>query len=353
MLEFDNEREIVGANMKVVGVGGGGNNALDRMIEDGLSGVEFIAINTDKQVLFGENASKANGKIQIGEKLTKGLGAGANPEIGQKAAEESRDEIKQALAEANMVFVTAGMGGGTGTGAAPIVASIAKEMGILTVGVVTKPFVFEGKQRMERAEKGIEVLKDCVDALVVIPNNKLLDICDRKTSMKDAFKMADKILSQGVKGISDLITSPGYINLDFADISSVMRNTGVAHMGIGRASGDNRAEDAVKDAIYSPLLETTIDGAKKVVLNVAGSSDLSLMEIEQASELVHQLVDPDANIIFGTSIDESLGDEIVITVVATGFEDGKSAKSETPELSVDSGFTDVGGFEIPDFLNRR
>ena len=353
MIEFDNEREIVGANMKVVGVGGGGNNALDRMIEDGLSGVEFIAVNTDRQVLFGENASKADGKIQIGEKLTKGLGAGANPEIGQKAAEESRDEIKQSLADANMVFVTAGMGGGTGTGAAPTVASIAKEMGLLTVGVVTKPFAFEGKQRMERAEKGIEVLKDCVDALVVIPNNKLLDICDRKTSMKDAFKMADKILSQGVKGISDLITSPGYINLDFADISSVMRNTGVAHMGIGRASGDNRAEEAVKDAIYSPLLETTIDGAKKVVLNVAGSSDLGLMEIEQASELVHQLVDPDANIIFGTSIDESLGDEIVITVVATGFEDSKAPKADMSDLISGDSYADVGGFEIPDFLNRR
>jgi len=205
VLEFDNEREVVGANMKVVGVGGGGNNAINRMIEDGLSGVQFISINTDKQVLFGENASKADGKIQIGEKLTKGLGAGANPEIGQKAAEESRDEIKQALADANMVFVTAGMGGGTGTGAAPTVASIAKEMGILTVGVVTKPFVFEGRQRMERAEKGIEVLKDCVDALVVIPNNKLLDICDRKTSMKDAFKKADQILSQGVKVFPTLL----------------------------------------------------------------------------------------------------------------------------------------------------
>ena len=353
MLEFDNEREIIGANMKVVGVGGGGNNAIDRMIEDGLAGVGFIAVNTDRQVLFGENGTQANEKIQIGEKLTKGLGAGANPEVGQKAAEESRDEIKQALHDANMVFVTAGMGGGTGTGAAPIVASTAKEMGILTVGVVTKPFVFEGKQRMERAEKGIEFLKDCVDALVVIPNNKLLDICDRKTSMKDAFKMADQILSQGVKGISDLITSPGYINLDFADISSVMRNTGVAHMGIGRASGDNRAEEAVKDAIYSPLLETTIDGAKKVVLNVAGSSDLGLMEIEQASELVHQLVDPDANIIFGTSIDESLGDEIVITVVATGFESASDKKKEADDTLVSGDSFDVGDFEIPDFLNRK
>ena len=350
MIELDNQREIVGANMKVVGVGGGGNNALDRMIEDGLSGVEFIAINTDSQVLFGDRASKANGRIQIGEKLTRGLGAGANPEIGQKAAEESRDEIKQAIQDANMVFVTAGMGGGTGTGAAPTVAAIAKEMGVLTVGVVTKPFAFEGKQRMDRAEKGIEALKDCVDALIVIPNNKLLDICDKKTSMKDAFRLADKILSQGVKGISDLITSPGYINLDFADISAVLRNTGVAHIGIGRATGDNRAEEAVKDAIYSPLLETTIDGAKKVVLNVAGSSDLSLMEIEQASELVHQLVDSDANIIFGTSIDESLGDEIVITVVATGFED--ASKPGFMNLASDDGYADVGGFEIPDFLNR-
>ena len=348
MIEFDNQGQVVGANMKVVGVGGGGNNAIDRMIEDGLSGVEFIAVNTDKQVLFGEKASKANGKIQIGEKLTRGLGAGANPEIGQQAAEESRDEIRQALEGTDMVFVTAGMGGGTGTGAAPVVASIAKEMGILTVGVVTKPFAFEGKQRMQRAEKGIAELANAVDALVVIPNNKLLDICDKKTSMKDAFKMADQILGQGVKGISDLITNPGFINLDFADISTVMRNSGVAHMGIGRASGDNRAEEAVKNAIYSPLLETTIEGAKKVVISVAGSSDLGLMEIEQATELVHQLVDSDADIIFGTSVDETLGDEVVITVVATGFGASKLPGAD----SLSEGFSD-GGFEIPDFLNKR
>ena len=349
-------------SIKVVGVGGGGNNAVNRMIDDGLSGVEFIAVNTDKQVLFGSNGSKAGAKIQIGEKLTKGLGAGARPEIGQKAAEESRDEIKQTIQDSNMVFVTAGMGGGTGTGAAPVVASIAKEMGILTVGVVTKPFRFEGKKRMTQAEEGINNLKDNVDALVVIPNDKLLEICDKKTTMQEAFKMADDVLSQGVKGISDLITSPGYINLDFADIQSVMRNTGVCHMGIGRASGENRAEAAVKAAINSPLLETTIDGATKVVLNIAGSDGLELFEIEQASELVHQLVSPDAEIIFGTSVDASLGDEIVITVVATGFEGTSEKKEEnagaTNEASslfgaMGSGSKfDVDDVVIPTFLNR-
>ena len=362
MLEFDNEKEIVGANMKVIGVGGGGNNAVNRMIEDGLAGVEFIAVNTDKQVLFGANGTKAGTKIQIGEKLTKGLGAGSKPEIGQKAAEESREEIKKTIQDANMVFVTAGMGGGTGTGAAPVVASIAKEMGILTVGVVTKPFRFEGRKRMEQAETGVDNLKDNVDALVVIPNNKLLEVSDKKTTMQEAFKMADDVLSQGVKGISDLITSPGYINLDFADIQTVMRNTGICHMGIGRASGENRAEEAVKAAINSPLLETTIDGATKVVLNIAGSEDLGLMEIEQASELVHQLVSQDAEIIFGTSVDATLGDEIVITVVATGFE-GSSAKNEdnAEESNSASAFFgamgssskfDVDDVVIPTFLNR-
>ncbi len=363
MLEFDNDKEVVGANMKVIGVGGGGNNAVNRMIEDGLAGVEFIAVNTDKQVLFGSNGTKAGTKIQIGEKLTKGLGAGAKPEIGQKAAEESREEIKQSIQDSNMVFVTAGMGGGTGTGAAPVVASIAKEMGILTVGVVTKPFRFEGRKRMEQAETGVDNLKDNVDALVVIPNDKLLEICDRKTTMQEAFKMADDILSQGVKGISDLITSPGYINLDFADIQSVMRNTGVCHMGIGRATGDNRAEDAVKMAINSPLLETTIDGATKVVLNIAGGDDLGLMEIEQASELVHQLVSADAEIIFGTSIDPSLGDEIVITVVATGFEGGAPKEEDKADESGNAASSyfgamgsgskfDVDDVVIPTFLNR-
>ena len=358
-MNLENSGVIVGANMKVVGVGGGGNNAVNRMIDDGLAGVQFIAINTDKQVLFGDSGSKAGLKIQIGEKLTKGLGAGAKPEIGQKAAEESREEIKQAIQDANMVFVTAGMGGGTGTGAAPVVASIAKEMGILTVGVVTKPFRFEGKKRMQQAEVGVDGLKDNVDALVVIPNDKLLEICDKKTTMQEAFKMADDILSQGVKGISDLITSPGYINLDFADIQSVMRNTGVCHMGIGRGVGENRAEEAVKMAINSPLLETTIDGATKVVLNISGSSDLGLMEIEQASELVHQLVSDDADIIFGTSIDPTLGDEVVITIVATGFEGSK--KEEVSEESGSSSIFgamgsnskfDVDDVVIPTFLNR-
>jgi len=362
-MRLENSSEVVGANMKVIGVGGGGNNAVNRMIEDGLSGVQFIAVNTDQQVLFGENGSKAGLKIQIGEKLTRGLGAGAKPEIGQKAAEESREEIKETIKDANMVFVTAGMGGGTGTGAAPIVAAIAKEMGILTVGVVTKPFRFEGKKRMLQAEEGVGALKDSVDALVVIPNDKLLEICDKKTTMQEAFKMADDILSQGVKGISDLITSPGYINLDFADIQSVMRNTGVCHMGIGRASGENRAEDAVKMAINSPLLETTIDGATKVVLNISGSSDLGLMEIEQASELVHQLVSEDADIIFGTSIDPTLGEEVVITIVATGFEGGAPAAKDAEAAPEEKGGSifeamgssskfDVDDVVIPTFLNR-
>lgn len=359
MLEFDTEREGV-CDMKVVGVGGGGNNAVNRMIEEQLGGVEFIAVNTDKQVLFGNAGSKADVKIQIGEKLTKGLGAGANPEIGQKAAEESREDIKQALKDANMVFVTAGMGGGTGTGAAPVVASIAKEMGILTVGVVTKPFRFEHKTRMRQAEEGIAKLKESVDALVIIPNDKLLEVADKNTTMQSAFKMADDVLSQGVKGISDLITSPGFINLDFADIKAVMENTGIAHMGIGRASGENRAEEAAKAAINSPLLETTIDGATKAVVNIAGGADITLFEVENAMDLIYQLVDKDANIIFGTSVDESLGDEVVITVVATGFDaEGKKPQTHKPEATVtgDTGIvydTKYGpdDWDIPIFLQE-
>ena len=355
MLEFDNEKEIIGANMKVIGVGGGGNNAVNRMIEENMGGVEFIAVNTDALALFGSSGSRANVKIQIGEKLTNGRGAGANPEIGQRAAEESRDEIAKALQGTEMLFVTSGMGGGTGTGAAPIVASIAKDMGILTVGVVTKPFRFEGKKRLEQAERGIEALKGCVDALVIIPNDKLLEVCDKKTSMQGAFKMADDVLFQGVKGISDLIAYPGYINVDFADICSVMRDTGIAHMGIGRASGENRAEVAVKAAINSPLLETTINGATKVVINISGGSDLTLFEIESASELVHDLVSDDANIIFGTSIDENLGEEIVITVVATGF-DAENKKAEAEAKEEDSPWSskyDVEDLEIPGFLTGR
>ncbi len=356
MLEFENSKENV-CIMKVVGVGGGGNNAVNRMIDEKLDGVEFIAINTDKQVLYGNTGSKASIKIQIGEKLTKGLGAGANPEIGQKAAEESMEEIRAALKDTNMVFITSGMGGGTGTGAAPVVASIAKDMGILTVGVVTKPFRFEGKRRMEQAERGIDTLKECVDALVIIPNEKLLEVSDNKTSMQGAFKMADDVLGQSVKGISDLITHPGFINLDFADIKSVMGNTGIVHMGIGRASGENRAETAAKLAINSPLLETTIDGATQAMVNIAGSNDITLFEVNAAMDLIYQLVDKDANIIFGTSIDDNLRDEVVVTVVATGFEGNKkTAKEEVDEITFNGDsitkFGD-GDISIPPFLRGQ
>lgn len=328
-MEFDTNADHF-AQIKVVGVGGGGNNAVNRMIESGLKGVEFISINTDKQAL---HLSKANQKIQIGEKLTRGLGAGANPEIGQKAAEESREEIAQMLKGADMVFVTAGMGGGTGTGAAPVVASIAKEMGILTVGVVTKPFAFEGRKRMVHAEKGTEELKNSVDTLVTIPNDRLLQIAEKKTSLAAAFAMADDILRQGVKGISDLIAVPGLVNLDFADVKTIMLDTGLAHMGIGKAKGENRAEDAARQAIQSPLLETSIDGAKGVLLNITGGPDLGLFEVNAAADLVQRSVDPDANIIFGAVIDENLTEEIVITVIATGFE--KDTLLSKPRPSVE------------------
>ncbi|MDP4181136.1 MAG: cell division protein FtsZ [Bacillota bacterium] len=316
MLEFDIDLEQF-AQIKVIGVGGGGNNAVNRMITAGLRGVEFIAINTDKQALF---LSKSNTKIQIGDKLTKGLGAGANPEIGEKAANESKDEIAQSIKGADMVFVTAGMGGGTGTGAAPVVAQIAKEMGILTVGVVTKPFMFEGRKRMQHAERGIENLKSTVDTLVTIPNDRLLQVAEKKTSIVDAFRIADDVLRQGVQGISDLIAVPGLVNLDFADVKTIMLNTGIAHMGIGRAAGENRAEEAARQAIHSPLLETSIDGARGVLLNITGGADLGLFEVNTAAELVQQSADPDANIIFGAVIDENLKDEILITVIATGFD---------------------------------
>ena len=305
------------ATIKVIGVGGAGTNAVNRMVDSGIRGVEFIAVNTDRQALL---LSKASSKIQIGEKITRGLGAGANPDIGAQAAEESKAEITEALRGADMVFVTAGMGGGTGTGAAPIVASCAKEMGILTIGVVTKPFTFEGKKRLTQAERGIESLKGKVDTLVVIPNDKLLQVIDRKTSIVEAFKMADDVLRQGVQGISDLIAIPGLVNLDFADVKTIMLNTGMAHMGIGRASGENRAEDAAKQAIQSPLLETSIEGAKGVIINITGGEDLGLHEVNTAAELVQRSVDPEANIIFGTVTDPSMQDEIQITVIATGFE---------------------------------
>ena len=305
------------ATIKVIGVGGAGNNAVNRMVEAGIKSVEFIAVNTDRQAL---NLSKASSKIQIGEKLTRGLGAGANPDIGAQAAEESKAEIAEILKGADMVFVTAGMGGGTGTGAAPLVAATAKELGILTIGVVTKPFTFEGKKRLAQAERGIANLKGKVDTLVVIPNDKLLQVIDRKTSIVEAFRMADDVLRQGVQGISDLIAVPGLINLDFADVKTIMLNQGMAHMGIGRASGENRAEDAAKQAIQSPLLETSIEGARGVIINITGGSDIGLHEANTAAELVQRSADPEANIIFGTVTDDSMGDEIQITVIATGFE---------------------------------
>ena len=320
MMEYDDNNITMmdgTATIKVIGVGGAGNNAVNRMIDAGIKGVDFIAVNTDRQAL---QQSKANTKIQIGEKITRGLGAGANPDIGAQSAEESKSEVAEILRGADMVFVTAGMGGGTGTGAAPIVASTAKEMGILTIGVVTKPFTFEGKKRLSQAERGIESLKGKVDTLVVIPNDKLLQIIDRKTSIIEAFKMADDVLRQGVQGISDLIAVPGLVNLDFADVKTIMLNQGMAHMGVGRASGENRAEDAAKEAIQSPLLETSIEGAKGVIINITGGEDLGLHEVNTAAELVQRSVDPEANIIFGTVTDPSMQDEIQITVIATGFE---------------------------------
>lgn len=314
------------ATIKVIGVGGAGNNAVNRMIEAGIRNVEFIAVNTDRQTL---NESKAGSKIQIGEKLTRGLGAGANPDIGAQAAEESRAEIAEVLKGADMVFVTAGMGGGTGTGAASIVASTAKELGILTIGVVTKPFTFEGKKRLAQAERGVASLKGKVDTLVVIPNDKLLQVIDRKTSMVEAFRMADDVLRQGVQGISDLIAVPGLVNLDFADVKTIMLNQGMAHMGIGSASGENRAEDAAKQAIQSPLLETSIEGARGIIINITGGSDMGLHEANTAAELVQRSADPEANIIFGTVIDDSMGDELQITVIATGFEKEEERKTNT------------------------
>lgn len=322
MLDFDVEMQQF-ANIKVIGCGGGGNNAVNRMIIEGLKNVEFIAINTDKQALMLSHATQ---KIQIGDKLTKGLGAGANPEIGQKAAEESKEEISQAIKGADMVFITAGMGGGTGTGAAPVVAEIAKSMGVLTVGVVTKPFPFEGRKRMLHAELGIRNLKQRVDTLVTIPNERLLTMVDKKTTLLESFKMADDILRQGVQGISDLITIPGLVNLDFADVKTVMLDKGLAHMGVGRGNGDNRAQEAAKQAISSPLLETSIVGATGVLLNVTGGADLGLLEITEAAEIVQEAADPDANIIFGAVIDENLKDEIRITVIATGFEKEKGER---------------------------
>ena len=317
MLEFEQGFNHL-ATLKVICVGGGGNNAVNRMIDHGMNNVEFIAINTDGQAL---NLSKAESKIQIGEKLTRGLGAGANPEIGKKAAEESREQIEDAIQGADMVFVTAGMGGGTGTGAAPVVAKIAKEMGALTVGVVTRPFGFEGRKRSTQAAAGVESMKAAVDTLIVIPNDRLLDIVDKSTPMMEAFKEADNVLRQGVQGISDLIAVSGEVNLDFADVKTIMSNQGSALMGIGVSSGENRAVEAAKKAISSPLLETSIVGAQGVLMNITGGESLSLFEAQEAADIVQDAADEDVNMIFGTVINPELQDEIVVTVIATGFED--------------------------------
>ena len=363
MLEFDMDQDDF-AKIKVVGVGGGGNNAVNRMIDAGVKGVEFLVFNTDRQALKNSNAET---KIQLGEKITKGLGAGANPEIGEQAAEESLDEIREALDGADMVFITAGMGGGTGTGAAPVIADVAKELGLLTVGVVTKPFTFEGRKRAKSAELGINALKGKVDTLVIIPNDRLLSIADKKTSFSQAFEMADDILKQGIQGISDLISVPNLINLDFADVKTIMYDKGIAHMGIGRASGDDRATEAAKLAINSPLLETSIEGAKSVLLNITAGSDLGIFEVNEAADLIRDCVSEDANIIFGAGIDESLKDEVKVTVIATEFDQYKDDKKDKKDKKVDLGQKspiesledndeeDNGELKIPSFLriNRK
>ena len=313
--------------IKVIGVGGGGNNVVNRMVRSGTRGVDFVAVNTDKQAL---NVSSATYKIQIGEKLTHGQGAGSDPEVGRKSAEESRAQISKALEDTDMVFITAGMGGGTGTGGAPIVAEIAREQGILTVGVVTKPFGFEGRRRMQQAEKGIEELQGKVDSLVIIPNERLKHATDQKITFANAFEIADDVLRQAVQSISDLIRDTGFINLDFADVTAIMKNAGMAHMGVGRAAGKGKAEEAARMAISSPLLETSIHGARGVLINVTGSMDIGLEEVEQAASLVQDAVHPDALTIFGATFDESMDDEIRVTVIATGFADGKSVAAAAP-----------------------
>ena len=315
------------AKIKVIGVGGGGNNVVNRMVRSGTKGVEFVAVNTDKQAL---NVSSATYKIQIGEKLTHGQGAGSDPEVGRKSAEESRNQIAKALEDTDMVFITAGMGGGTGTGGAPIVAEIAKEMDILTVAVVTKPFGFEGRRRMQQAESGIAELKDKVASLVIIPNERLKHATDQKITFANAFEIADDVLRQAVQSISDLIRDTGFINLDFADVTAIMKNAGMAHMGVGRAAGKGKAEEAARRAISSPLLETSIEGAKGVLINVTGSMDIGLEEVEQAASLVQQAVHPDALTIFGATFDETMDDEIRVTVIATGFD--KNPADELPKI---------------------
>jgi cell division protein FtsZ len=349
------------AVIKVVGIGGGGVNAVNRMIDAGLKGVEFIAVNTDAQALL---MSDADVKLDIGRQLTRGLGAGSDPEVGKAAAEEHRDEIEEVLKGADMVFITAGKGGGTGTGGAPVVAEIAKSLGALTIGVVTRPFGFEGRRRAVQADAGIQKLKEKVDALIIIPNDRLLTVSNDKTSMVNAFKMADEILLQGVQGITDLITTPGLINTDFADVKMVMNNAGTAIMGIGIASGEGRAAAAAKSAITSPLLEASIDGARGILLNIAGGSDLSLFEVTEAAEIIHSVAHQDANIIFGTVPDDSMGDEVRVTVIAAGFDRWDDANRDRPGrgLGLDDKGGDVFGrgddldlgdddeFDVPSFL---
>ena len=361
------------ADIKVIGVGGGGGNAVDRMIKSGLAGVEFWAMNTDAQVL---ERSLANNKIRIGSKLTNGLGAGGNPEKGEKSAEETRDEIVNAIGKADMVFVTAGMGGGTGTGAAPVVARIAKELGALTIGVVTKPFSFEGRKRMNQALQGIEKLKEAVDALIVIPNDKLLEVVDRRTTLRESFQVVDEVLLRGVQGISDIITVAGDINVDFADVRSVMESSGSALMGIGRGTGEGRALEAAKAAINSPLLETSIHGASGIIMNVTGGPDMTLFEVNDAANVVHDAVSEDATFHFGSVIDDKIQGEIQITIIATGFELKKNqvdkfasaTEQEQRTISVDDFFSGnassvkvtpkpandfaSGILDIPDFLKK-
>jgi cell division protein FtsZ len=335
------------AVIKVVGVGGGGTNAVNRMVDAGLSGVEFIAVNTDAQALMMSDADR---KMHIGSSGTRGLGAGADPAVGKAAAQESRDELKEALKGADMVFVTAGEGGGTGTGAAPIVAELAREIGALTVGVVTKPFVFEGRKRSQQAEMGIDELRDRVDTLIVIENDRLLQVVEKKTSVVDAFRMADDILRQGVQGITDLITVPGLVNLDFADVRTIMRDAGSALMGIGEASGENRAAEAARAAVSSPLLETTIEGATGILLNITGGPEIGLFEVNEAAEVVTSAADQNANVIFGAVIDDAAGDQVRVTVIATGFGGGRRRRrgGTVVDAPVPSAPLPGGGFEVPD-----
>lgn len=335
------------AKIKVIGAGGGGNNAINRMKVHGLQGVEFIALNTDKQIL---DAIEADKKLQIGQKLTRGLGSGGNPEVGEKAADESKNEITELLNGSDMVFITAGMGGGTGTGSAPVIAETAREMGILTVGVVTKPFSFEGRKRQNQAETGIEKLKDKVDTLIVIPNDRLLQVAEKRTSMLEAFGMADQVLMDGIKGISDLIAVPAMINLDFADVESIMKDQGIAHMGIGIANGEGRALNAAKSAIKSPLLETSIEGAKAVLINIA-AADLGIFEVNESLELIRESVDPDANIIFGAGLDPSLKDDLKITVIATGFDNQKVTVKDDPAVGK-THKAEGDDMDIPEFLRK-